>query len=403
MKKVLFISFDVPYDGVGHAGGKTHNFYLKKVAQDENFEAFLISFCIPNDLPKLDCDKYGIGNKIFCIRPEKKYKLARGIMNISSKFNPWDKHAGIISGYYVKKIKEQLNSMKKEGYTPDVIVLEWTPIVLLADMIKEIFPQAKLVASEHDVTFLGYYRKYKYENGTYKKWLAKVRYNTMLKQELKAIETCDMVFPHNHKDANILLKHDVPKQKIHPIVPYYMDFTDVKWNGNSKNIVFFGAMGRPENYLSAIWFAKNVMPLLKDTGVVFQVIGGGPVEELKKLESDNIKVLGFVEDVSPYFADALCMVAPLVLGAGIKVKVIEGMSSGMPVLTNKLGIEGIYAEDGTEYFHCEKPEEYAERIKMLLDSHDVAEKMSEKSKQLIKSKFDMDSSAAQYIKILKEI
>ena len=61
--------------------------------------------------------------------------------------------------------KEQLNSMKKEGYTPDVIVLEWTPIVLLADMIKEIFPQAKLVASEHDVTFLGYYRKYKYENG----------------------------------------------------------------------------------------------------------------------------------------------------------------------------------------------------------------------------------------------
>lgn len=403
MKKVLFISFDVPFDNVGHAGGKTHNYYLKKVSQDEDFETFLISFCIPKDLPKLDCDRYGIKNKIFCIRPEKRYKLLRGIINLSSRYNPWNRYAGMIPEYYIKKIVKQLKAMKKSGYAPDIIILEWTSIVLLSPIIKKIYPEAGIIASEHDVSFLGYKRKYDYQNGFYKKWLAGKRYKTMYRQELKAIEYCDYVFPHNHKDANLLLKESVPKEKIHPIVPYYMDFTDIEWKGSSKNVVFFGAMSRPENYLSAVWFIENVMPLLKDTGVVFQIIGGGASEELKSMESDSVKVLGFIEDVSPYFSDALCMAAPLVLGAGIKVKVIEGMSSGMPVLTNKLGIEGIYAKDKEHYFHCEKPEDYAECIKMLLSHREKAQNVSGAAKRFIKEKFDMEKSAEKYLEILKKL
>lgn len=403
MKKVLFISFDVPFDKVGHAGGKTHNYYLKKVNADEEFQTFLISFCVPRDLIKIDCDTYGIKSKIFCICPEKRYRYVRGIINISSRYNPWNKYAGILPQYYIMNILSHLKKMKKEGCELDIIILEWTSIVLLAPVIKKIYPNAKLIASEHDVSFLGYKRKYKYETGIYRKWLAGVRYKTMHKQELKAIKVCDYVFPHNHKDAALLLNESVPKEKIHPIVPYYMDFTDVEWYGESKNVVFFGAMSRLENHLSAMWFIENVMPLLKDTGVVFQVIGGGPLDELKKMESDNVKILGFVDDVSIFFSDALCMAAPLVLGAGIKVKVIEGMSSGMPVLTNKIGIEGIYAKDGEHYFHCEEPEEYAECIKMLINNREKAEKVSAASRLFIKNNFDLEKSAEKYLDILKRI
>ncbi len=402
MKKALFISFDVPFDTVGHAGGKTHNYYLKKVSQDSEFETFLISFAIPGDMPKIDCDAYGIENHIFCISQDKRKRMLRGIINLSSRYNPYNKYAGMLPEYYKRKIMGQLRKMKKEGYEPDVIVLEWTAIVLLAPDIKKIFHDAKLVASEHDVSFLGYKRKYEYEKGGYGKWLAKVRYKTMLKNELGAIDVCDYVCPHNHKDANLLLKHNVPKEKIRPIVPYYMDFTDMHWNGGSKNIVFFGAMKRQENHLSAVWFIENVMPLLKDTDVVFQVIGGGPSEELKSYESDRVKILGFVDDVSPYFKEALCMAAPLVLGAGIKVKVLEGMSSGMPVLTNKLGIEGIYAENGEHYMHCETPEEYAQAIKELINNREKAEKISNNAKEFIRKKFDMEKSAVRYIDLLKD-
>lgn len=403
MKKILYISFDIPFDKVRHAGGKTLNYYIKKVGRDEEFETFLISFCVPRDLPRIDCSRYNIDSKIFCIPPEMRYKIGRGIINISSRFNPWNKYAGMTPEFYIRNILHHLKKMKKSGYMPDIIVLEWTSIVLLASAIKKIYPESKIIASEHDVSFLGYKRKYKYEKNLFKKWLAGVRYRTMYKQELKAIGVCDYVFPHNNKDAALLLNESVPKEKIHPIVPYYMDFTEVEWIGGTKNVVFFGAMSRPENHLSAMWFIENVMPLLKDTGVVFQVIGGGPLDELKNMESENVKVLGYVDDVSLYFEDALCMVAPLVLGAGIKVKVIEGMSSGVPVLTNKIGIEGIYAKAGEHYFHCEEPEEYAECIKTLLNDKEKAKKVSKASKIFIKKNFDLEKSAEKYIELLKKI
>ncbi len=402
MKKVLVISFDVPFDNVGHAGGKTHNFYLKKIKEDKEFEPYLISFGIPEHLSKLDLDKYGIDNKIFIIRPEKRYRMLRGIVNISSRYNPWNRYAGIIPQYYINRIMNHIKTMKRNGYKPEVIVLEWTPIVLLAPRIRKIFPDAKIIASEHDVTFLGYRRKYEYEEDAFKKAKKKIQYRTMRKAELKAIETCDYVCPHNHKDAALLYKAGVPKKKIHPIVPFYMDFTDIEWKGGSNNIVFFGAMGRDENHLTAMWLIDKVMPLLKDTDVVLQIIGGGPKESLKNRQSDKVNVLGFVDDVAPYFAEAACMVAPLVLGAGIKVKVIEGMSSGVPVLTNNIGIEGIDARDGIEYIHCESPEEYADAIRKLITDRQEAMKISANAKKMIHEKFDMEHSAEKYLDMLRK-
>lgn len=402
MKKVLVISFDVPFDNVGHAGGKTHNFYLKKIKEDKEFEPYLISFGIPEHLSKLDLDKYDIDNKIFIIRPEKRYRILRGIVNISSRYNPWNRYAGIIPQYYINRIMNHIKTMKRNGYKPEVIVLEWTPIVLLAPRIRKIFPDAKIIASEHDVTFLGYRRKYEYEEDAFKKAKKKIQYRTMRKAELKAIETCDYVCPHNHKDAALLYKAGVPKKKIHPIVPFYMDFTDIEWKGGSNNIVFFGAMGRDENHLTAMWLIDKVMPLLKDTDVVLQIIGGGPKESLKNRQSDKVKVLGFVDDVAPYFAEAACMVAPLVLGAGIKVKVIEGMSSGVPVLTNNIGIEGIDARDGIEYIHCESPEEYADAIRNLITDRQEAMKISANAKKMIHEKFDMERSAEKYLDMLRK-
>ena len=82
-------------------------------------------------------------------------------------------------------------------------------------------------------------------------------------------------------------------------------------------------MSRPENYLSAIWFIDNVMPLLKSDNYRFVILGSRPPEELKKRECTKIVITGFVESIVPYFEKSMCMVAPLVLGAGIKVKIIE--------------------------------------------------------------------------------
>ena len=101
--------------------------------------------------------------------------------------------------------------------------------------------------------------------------------------------------------------------------------------------------------------------------------------------------------------ESLCLAAPLVLGAGIKVKILEALASGLPVLTNEIGIEGIPAVDGRDYFFCETPKEYADRIRGLLEQkHDVA-MMAKNAKMLIQEHFDYEKSCRDFIGWLKEM
>ena len=159
-------------------------------------------------------------------------------------------------------------------------------------------------------------------------------------------------------------------------------------------------MSRPENYLSAIWFIENVMPLLADLDIRFVVLGSNPPEELARFESERVHITGFVQSVEPFFEQSMCLVAPLVLGAGIKVKVIEALSSGIPVLTNKIGIEGIPAENRKHYLHCETPEEYSDYIHGLIMGRVSEEKLCLNSKRFIEERYSIENSINNYKKRL---
>ena len=84
--------------------------------------------------------------------------------------------------------------------------------------------------------------------------------------------------------------------------------------------------------MSALWFIDNVLPLLSDIDIRFVVLGSNPTEELKAKESARVHVTGFVDAVEPYFEKSMCLVAPLVLGAGIKVKVNADGYEVLPVI-----------------------------------------------------------------------
>ena len=102
------------------------------------------------------------------------------------------------------------------------------------------------------------------------------------------------------------------------------------------------------------------------------------------------RITGFVENVEPYFETALCSLVPLLLGAGIKVKVLESMSAGVPVLTNNIGIEGIPAKDGLEYLHCETADDYISAITKLAGDEKLRNLLSENGRKFIKETFDYE-------------
>lgn len=382
---ILYLANSMPYDTIRHAGGKTFNYYVSNISSDKDNSIKVIGICNQEELKELRFK----GENVELIPVLTKGSVFLNLQRIAFDIVGWifglkkcDK-----SFYKYYKIK---NELKELSFEPDVIVLEWTNMVLLYKTVKQRFPDAKLIASEHDVTYLGLERK-----GLSAKKLARAK-----KQELEALHNCDVVMPHNVKDKNLLVQDGIPEDKIHVIVPYYHNMGYIERKKLNHDILFWGAMYRPENYEAAIWFIENVMPLLEDLDVRFVVAGNRPPEKLKQYASSRVVITGFVENETPLFESSMCFVSPLLTGAGIKVKVIEALSAGIPILTNDIGIEGIPAVNGESYFHCEKPREYSRIIRELYNDEIDTEKLITMQRKVIAIHFNLEESYASYEEML---
>lgn len=382
-KKVLWISPYAPYDTVAHAGGKNLNYYLKYLHKSGKFDIMLLSLCLKSEEEHLDLDQYGIRNHIYVMDRTPLQKFRRLAVSAWSVKNPYDKYAGICPAFEYGRLRELLRGYGKSGIAPDLVILQWTFAAMLAPTIRRLYGNCRIVAVEEDVTFLGYARKLEAAETSWQKIFWRNRSRRMKTLELETLKDVDLVVTTNAKDSELLRKNGINEDKIFTSTPYFDDYSRVKRKASGRDILFYGAMSRPENSASALWFIENVMPLIEDMGVRFVVVGSHPDSTLLKRKSGQISIEGYVEDVSGYFARCLCFAAPLRLGAGIKIKVLEALSSGIPVLTNHIGIEGIAAENGKEYIHCETAEEYASAIRKLVKREIDADRLSANARELM--------------------
>ncbi len=127
----------------------------------------------------------------------------------------------------------------------------------------------------------------------------------------------------------------------------------IPYSGAGQTLVFTGAMDYWPNIDAVLWFANEVMPLLRARmpDCQFAIVGSKPSSEVKELaEQADIQVTGRVEDVRPYLAHARVVVAPLRIARGIQNKVLEGMAMAKPVVATSQALEGITAQPGREIF-----------------------------------------------------
>lgn len=394
--EVLYISMVKPYKNVPNGGGQTFYYYINALSKCEDINITLISKMLDNEDGNSDIK----GIKFVPIY-NKKLSLHHPITmvtDIFSKVNPYNKRGTTLRKSIYSQIEEALKNIESE---PDVVILEFTQMLLMIDIVKKYFPKTRIFASEHDVSFLRCKREYENETNVFKKIYRKILFKTMLKNEVKALKKCDLIMPHNEKDKQLLVDAGIKEDKIFTLIPNYK-ICKVHRSNITKDILFYGAMNRRENYESAIWFAQEVMPLFNDKEIRFIIAGANPTEELKKLESQNIVITGFVEDISKYFESCICMVAPLISGAGIKIKVIEAMAAGVPVLTNDIGIEGIPAINEMEYFHCSNPNDYVEIIEKMICKEIDIEMISSNAMKIV-DKFNLQNSFNDYYKHIKNM
>jgi len=142
----------------------------------------------------------------------------------------------------------------------------------------------------------------------------------------------------------------------------------------SDKFIFYGAWGRKENAEGFEWFVDNVMPLVNND-ICFDIIGVGFNERLKaKINKyPNMTLLGFVDNPYPVIAAGTGLLVPLFQGAGVKVKVIESLACGTPVIGTKVAFEGIDFVNTNYLLECVNPEEFIKAMDLLINI-DIKEK-----------------------------
>ncbi|MBE5924454.1 MAG: glycosyltransferase [Lachnospiraceae bacterium] len=399
MKKLLWISQYVPYDGVVHAGGKTHNYYIKYFEKSKKFDIFLITLAEKYQEKEIDLDQYGISYDAEVVNSNAFKDIYRKIYNFRSMYDSEHRLCQTILSYQFESLKKRVIRYGKNN-TPDIVIMQWTGAAFLLPLVKSLFPNAKTVIIEEDVSFLGYERKYNEEDNEARKKRKKKVYEKLRNRELELLAACDIVVLNNGKDKDLLLQNGIPEDKMQIVPPFYEDYSSKERNTDCSTILFYGVMSRIENHEAAVWFVENVMPLLEDMDVRFEIVGSNPKEELIRMSNERVHVRGYVDDVGQYLAKCLCMVVPLTLGAGIKVKVLEGLSAGVPILSSYVGIEGIPVEDGKEIFCCETPREYDTIIRSLIASDNLRDSVSEASRKFMDRTYNIDEKLDKLVEKL---
>jgi len=161
-------------------------------------------------------------------------------------------------------------------------------------------------------------------------------------------------------------------------------------NASDDVIAFSGNMGFPPNVDAAIFFYREVFPMILASRptVRWQIIGTEPGPEVLSLAAHpNVVVTGHVEDLRAHLRRAAVVVCPMITGTGIKNKVLEAMSLGRPVVSTPLGTQGIAVTPGVNISVASDPPGIAKEVLELLDDRSSRQRMGAAARDLVARRY----------------
>ena len=155
-------------------------------------------------------------------------------------------------------------------------------------------------------------------------------------------------------------------------------------------IVSVGTMSWQPNSEGLLWFCREILPLAraKVPDLRLQVIGDRPPPAVRRLSSDaQIEVLGKVDDIRPYMANSAALIVPLRVGSGMRVKILNAMAIGLPVVSTSIGCEGIAVTHGRDILIADEPLDFARAIVDVVSNGELQEHLSSAGRALVMERY----------------
>lgn len=158
----------------------------------------------------------------------------------------------------------------------------------------------------------------------------------------------------------------------------------------TPRIVFTGAMRHAPNADGARWYLDRVHPLVQQQipEIEFAIVGADPPSDLLARRTAGIDVTGHVTDVRPWLARASVAIVPLRAGGGTRLKILEALAAGVPVVSTSIGAEGLDLQPESDILLADTPEAFAAEIVRLLRLPDLAGRLAERGRTTARERFD---------------
>lgn len=155
------------------------------------------------------------------------------------------------------------------------------------------------------------------------------------------------------------------------LIPFGTDISNHSFNPTGSeppSLLFIGNFIHPPNSEAATRLVRDIFPALhkKYPNLTCTIVGPNPPKKLQQLAVDAVTITGWVPDLAPFFDRAAIFVAPLHMGGGMRVKILEAMAAGKAIVATPLAKEGLNIQDGEHMLLAESDEEMITNIDLLL-------------------------------------
>jgi glycosyltransferase involved in cell wall biosynthesis len=229
------------------------------------------------------------------------------------------------------------------------------------------------------------------------------------KYEFELYSAMDHILTLTAEDRFTLLNYSpqLPVSVIHPGI----DFNYLDRKGGEKPdypiVVMCGYFADKSNHDGAMWFAEEVWPIISKIHPKLQChfVGEGASPEMKRIaeKQERLVVLGTVNDLRPYRERSTIFINPMRLGSGLRIKVLEAMATGLPVVSTALGAAGIPAQNGVNCFIADSPDLFADSIGWLLNDTELANNMGRRAREMVKNKYDIRSAIRELERVISDV
>ncbi len=300
-------------------------------------------------------------------------------------FSSFTRHSFFQASVTASAFQDELDALLKDEQF-DVVQTEFSHLGPF-----ELKTRALKILDTHNVEYDNFRRMFQSTPWGIKKLHYGLEFKKMKADELAWCRLQDLVLTTSERDKE-LFSQDL-QTPIH-VIPngmdgeYFIPRSDV--TPEEHSLVFTGMMAYVPNHDGITWFLDEVLPLIqaKVPKVKLYVVGKSPPEEITRRASPNVVVTGTVPDVRPYVWRSSVYVVPLRMGGGTRLKVAEALSMKKPMVSTRIGCEGIDLQDGKSVLMADSPRDFADAVVRLLGDAKLRTVLAENGARVAQQKYD---------------